>query len=60
MEKEAGIKQVIAKFWYDKPENIELIPNGNDEWKIRKKESGKEITSSKVTFSKGRFRFEGI
>jgi len=53
-------KKSIAKFFYDKPENIELVPvNGSDSlFRVKKIESGKIIEGCQVSVAKGRYRFE--
>lgn len=51
-------KKSIAKFFYDKPENIELVPVNENLFRVKKKESGKIVDGCQVSLSKGRYKFE--
>lgn len=55
-----GIQRLIAKFWYDKPEDIILTPVDDKTWSISKK-NGRQITDSQVVKVKGsRFQFRTV
>lgn len=56
---ESGIKEMIAKYWYTRPERISLKPIGKDLWQVCQ---GDKVMSDKdgsflVEIKKGRYRF---
>lgn len=55
---EKGVKDLLAKFWYGKPENYSFQQFDKDPNEMKIFSSGKEITGARVLKKGNRFRFE--